>query len=248
MVARSQYFKLGFDTSDLIELADSIQGLDQQTLGDLRDSTVNTVSLRARETAVDKTFNYLNLTRDYIETKLDRMTSKGGKGHAAVRSDVRGTTLQRYGMRQEVDPVKWNNAEILSITKKKAFNNGIAYGPWATLPNGQYSNRWTERTGDRYGPRNIAPNDKQAGIAVSIYRGKAPVLFKHGFSVKLENDNGYGVFSWHKDQTSGSPHHKYGPSVYQTFRHYIKTDAEQISQDLLDEFNAGLDRILKGMT
>ena len=72
MAARSQAFGIKVDTSSLTTLLGGMRQLDGAALAGLRDATVNTVSTQVRQHAVQETFNYLNLTREYIDSQMAR--------------------------------------------------------------------------------------------------------------------------------------------------------------------------------
>lgn len=228
MVAKSLRLDIGFDTTDLLALADDLARFDPTELGDLAHRVVNVVALHVNQRAVDQTVRELNLTREYVEAKIqNEQARKGGAAIAWVRSFVRGTTLQQFGAgpRTLKQPVNWSNDQILAMGKK--------FGRWPG---------WTRRTGDQFGNRNIPPNYKSRGIAVQIKRTGGEGVIDRGFIMPLRRrqeagGNGYGVFARDK---SGVIKHRYGPSVYQTFRRYITDNSTPINEELLDEFNTQL--------
>lgn len=211
--------QISIDTTDLVEAADRLRLLDAQTLAELRSSTVDVVSLNVRTKSINDTHKQLNLTRDYIEARIERdeMRAGGNAARALIRSQVRGTTLQRFGATQEVRPVNWSNERIQAMGKK--------FGKWPG---------WTYRKGDSL--RGIDEDDKAAGVSVDVNRKGAKTI-KSGFFLPLRNGNGFGVFR----RENGKLEHKYGPSVYQTFRRYIAENEELISRELIDTFLGGLD-------
>lgn len=226
MVARSQSFGIKVDTSSLTTLLGGMSQLDGAALAGLRDSTVNTVSAQVRQRAVQETFNYLNLTREYIDSQMARAQAEKGSGRATLSALIRGTTMQRFGLAQRIRPVNWSNDRIQAMGKQ--------FGEWPG---------WTRRRGDQYGPRNIPENMKQNGVAVQVYRGRPAVVFNHGYIGGLSKGNGYGLFLRSK---GGNLRHEYGPSVYQTFRHFIRERETDIADQLEVEFGAQLNQMLKG--
>ena len=226
MAARSQAFGIKVDTSSLTTLLGGMSQLDGAAMAGLRDSTVNTVSAQVRQRAVQETFNYLNLTREYIDSQMARAQAEKGSGRATLSALIRGTTMQRFGLAQRIRPVNWSNDRIQAMGKQ--------FGEWPG---------WTRRRGDQYGPRNIPENMKQNGVAVQVYRGRPAVVFNHGYIGGLNKGNGYGLFLRSK---GGTLRHEYGPSVYQTFRHFIRERETDIADQLEVEFGARLNQMLKG--
>ena len=226
MAARSQAFGIKVDTSSLTTLLGGMSQLDGAALAGLRDSTVNTVSAQVRQRAVQETFNYLNLTREYIDSQMARAQAEKGSGRATLSALIRGTTMQRFGLAQRIRPVNWSNDRIQAMGKQ--------FGEWPG---------WTRRRGDQYGPRNIPENMKQNGVAVQVYRGRPAVVFNHGYIGGLNKGNGYGLFLRSK---GGNLRHEYGPSVYQTFRYFIRERETDIAGQLEVEFGARLNQMLKG--
>ena len=226
MAARSQAFGIKVDTSSLTTLLGGMSQLDGAALAGLRDSTVNTVSAQVRQRAVQETFNYLNLTREYIDSQMARAQAEKGSGRATLSALIRGTTMQRFGLAQRIRPVNWSNDRIQAMGKQ--------FGAWPG---------WTRRRGDQYGPRNIPENMKQNGVAVQVYRGRPAVVFNHGYIGGLNKGNGYGLFLRSK---GGNLRHEYGPSVYQTFRYFIRERETDIADQLEVEFGARLNQMLKG--
>ena len=226
MAARSQAFGIKVDTSSLTTLLGGMRQLDGAALAGLRDSTVNTVSAQVRQRAVQETFNYLNLTREYIDSQMARAQAEKGSGRATLSALIRGTTMQRFGLAQRIRPVNWSNDRIQAMGKQ--------FGEWPG---------WTRRRGDQYGPRNIPENMKQNGVAVQVYRGRPAVVFNHGYIGGLNKGNGYGLFLRSK---GGNLRHEYGPSVYQTFRYFIRERETDIADQLEVEFGARLNQMLKG--
>ena len=98
MAAKSLRLDIGFDTTDLLALADDLARFDPTELGELAHRVVNVVALHVNQRAVDQTVRELNLTREYVEAKIqNEQARKGGAAIAWVRSFVRGTTLQQFG-------------------------------------------------------------------------------------------------------------------------------------------------------
>jgi len=217
--------EITFDTTELLDVADRLQFLDQQTLSELRRSTVDVVSLSVRNKSINDTHRQLNLTKDYIEARIarDEARSNGNTARALIRSQVRGTTLQRFGTRQLTEPVNWSNDRIREEGKK--------FGKWPG---------WTYRRGDE--SRGIPEDFKAAGIAVDVNR-KGEKRIASAFTMPLRNGNGYGVFR----REGGALKHLYGPSVYQTFRRYAAENEELINNELLDTFLGGLDDRLSAL-
>lgn len=208
---------ISFDTSELVEQADRIAMLDNTTLAEMRLDAVNVVSLTVREKSIDQTHAELNLSRDYIETRIARAEAKGTTARARITSEVRGATLQRFGAQQEVAPVNWSNSRIEAL--------GHKFGKWPG---------WTYRKGDA--SRGIAEDKKAAGVSVDVNRKGAKTITS-AFTMPLKNSNGTGVFR----REGGKVKHLYGPSVYQVFRRYITTNEQAIADTLRDEFVGRLD-------
>ena len=208
---------ISFDTSELVEQADSIAMLDSTTLAEMRLDAVNVVSLTVREKSIDQTHAELNLSRDYIEARIARAEAKGATARARITSEVRGATLQRFGAQQEVAPVNWSNSRIEAL--------GHKFGKWPG---------WTYRKGDA--SRGIDEDKKAAGFTVDVNRKGAKTITS-AFTMPLKNSNGTGVFR----REGGEVKHLYGPSVYQVFRRYITTNEQAIADTLRDEFVGRLD-------
>lgn len=209
---------ISLDMSDLGVLADDLLFLDAQTLLEMRVKAVNVVALTVKEKSVEQTTQELNLSRAYVAGRIRRDEAKGGAAKAYVRSQVRGTTLQRFGAGIIEKPVTWSNARITSMGKK--------FSPWSG---------WTKRTGDP--SRGIAPDFKSDGVGVDVNR-KGDKRIASAFVLPLKNGNGLGVFQ----RKGGALEHLYGPSVYQTFRRYVQTNEQAIQDNLRDEFTGLLDR------
>ena len=157
---------------------------------------------------------------------MARAQAEKGSGRATLSALIRGTTMQRFGLAQRIRPVNWSNDRIQAMGKQ--------FGEWPG---------WTRRRGDQYGPRNIPENMKQNGVAVQVYRGRPAVVFNHGYIGGLNKGNGYGLFLRSK---GGNLRHEYGPSVYQTFRYFIRERETDIADQLEVEFGARLNQMLKG--
>lgn len=213
--------KITLDTSALTDQADNLGQLDAATLATMRRDTVNVVSLMVRDKSITQTVADLNLTRDYVEGRIARDEAKGGAALALVRSEVRGTTLQRFGAQQATKKVSWSNRRIEEM--------GHEFGKWPG---------WTYRRGDA--SRSIEEDQKAAGISVDVNR-KGEKTIRTAFTMPLNNGNGFGVFR----RELGQVKHLYGPSVYQTFRRYISTNEQAISNSLQDEFMQRLDEQLE---
>ena len=219
MAAVAQRFEINIDTTALKGLDDKLKVLDSAALRELRTSAVDIVSLSVRKAATSETVKQLNLTRDYVEARIERDEAKarGNTALAVVRSQVRGATLQRFGAERGERPVTWSNSRILGMGKE--------FGKWPG---------WTERKGDA--SRNIAPDFKSDGVWVDVNR-KGDRQIASAFTMPLRNNNGLGVFR----RTNGKVEHLYGPSVYQTFRRHVQEKERDIQAELTDNFLAGLD-------
>lgn len=207
------------DTTDVLAASERIGALDMQMLRRVREDAVAAVSLSVRKQAVDETFRSLNVTRDYIEQRLERKTGRreGLLTQDLVISPVRGTTLQRFGAQVQTKPVNWSNERIEGMGKK--------FGPWPG---------WTRRTGDA--SRGIAAGQKSDGVSVDVNR-KGMKRIATAFVMPLRNGNGFGVFR----REGGRIKHKYGPSVFQVFRRFARDNQGKITDELQREFMAGLD-------
>ena len=225
MAASSQSFSVGLDTDSVSALAELLLQVSTQNLGPMLDGTVNTVADEVDQQSEDETFAYLNVTRDYIREKMSKVRANKGSARALVRARIEGATMQNFGRGIEIksEPVNWTNATILA--KRGKFD--------------PYWQGWTERKGDP--SRSIAPDRKAAGAKVRIFRGRGAEHFDYGFTQTLLNGNGTGLFLRGKD---GSVRHAYGPSVYQTFRKHITTNADKIADRLAGELTARLDDTL----
>lgn len=210
---------ISFDTIELVEQVDRIAMLDNTTLAEMRLDAVNVVSLTVRKKSIDQTYAELNLSRDYIESRIARAEAKGATARALVTSKVRGATLQRFGAQQDVAPVNWSNSRIEAL--------GHKFGKWPG---------WTYRKGDA--SRGIDEDDKAAGVSVDVNRKGAKTITS-AFTLPLKNNNGFGVFQ--RPKGGGDAKHLYGPSVYQVFRRYITTNEQAIADTLRDEFVGRLD-------
>lgn len=212
--------KISFDVAELEGVAERLGVLNDADTAQMRADAVDAVALSSREAAITLTTTTLNLTRDYVAARIVREQSKGAS--ARITSQVRGTTLQRFGAQQQTKLDNWTNARIQAA--------GHTFGAWPG---------WTERTGDAM--RKIPANFKQDGITVQVKRGTTKWI-QHGFFMPLRNGNGMGVFARDK---AGRLQHRYGPSVYQTFRGYITDHEQEISDSLRDEFMTRLDAKLE---
>lgn len=238
MAATGLMLNLGFDTTDLIELADDLARIADADMRGIRQASVNAVALTVNRKSVDAAVKDLNLTRDYVEGRIARDEANGGAAKAYVRSMVRGTSMQRFGggMTTLKQPVNWTNDDILAA--------GHKFGPWSG---------WTRRTGDQYADRNIPANMKSKGVVVKVHKSGGSRGFEHGFIAPLNRGkeaggNGFGLFARTKRPgAKNGIRHVYGPSVYQTFRRYIQDDEPNISASLQDEFTSRLDEKLKDL-
>lgn len=225
MAASPQSFSIGLDTGSVAALAERLLQVSTQHLGPMLDGTVNTVADEVDRASEDETFAYLNVSRDYIRSKMAKARSSKGAARAIVRARIEGTTMQRFGrgMEQLATRVRWTNSFILAT-------RGDFDPKWPG---------WTERRGDM--SRNIDSDRKAAGVRVRVFRGQSPAQFAHGFTMGLRYGGGEGLFLRSKD---GSVRHAYGPSVYQTFRRHITTNADKIADRLAGELTARLDDTL----
>lgn len=213
-----------FDTSELVDRVDQLATLDDVTLAEMRLDAVNIVALTVREKSIDQTVADLNLTRDYVEARIARTEAKGRSASARITSEVRGTTLQRFGAAQATKQVDWSNERIQAL--------GHEFDEWPG---------WTRRTGDA--SRGIAVGEKAAGVSVDVNR-KGVKTITSAFTMPLKNGNGIGAFR----REGGKVKHLYGPSVYQVFRRYITTNEQAIADTLRDEFIGRLDAKLQEIT
>lgn len=219
--------QITLDTTDLLDVTEKLRLLDATTLSELRRATVDVVALTVRTKSINDTVKQLNLTRDYVEARIarDETQASGNAAKALLRSQVRGTTLQRFpGARINTAPVNWSNSRIQDMGKK--------FGKWPG---------WTYRKGDA--SRGIPENMKSAGFTVDVNRKGAKTIAS-AFTMPLRNGNGTGVFQRPKGG-GGDPVHLYGPSVYQTFRRYITENQQTINDELRDTFLGGLDDRLR---
>ena len=213
--------KISFDTTDLAQAAERLNLLDAATLREMRESTVDAVSLSVKKAATAETVKQLNVTADYVEKRLER---KQGKREVALTRDlvvsaIRGTTLQRFGAQRGEKPVTWSNARIAAMGKK--------FSDWPG---------WTERKGDP--SRGIAPDFKADGVWVDVNR-KGDKNIRGAFTAPLKNGNGLGVFR--RPKGGGDPVHLYGPSVYQVFRRFAQEKEADILAEMQDRFLVKLD-------
>ena len=97
----------------------------------------------------------------------------------------------------------------------------------------------------RYDPIQIRENGKRAGVSVEVTRGGRKD-FQWGFFKTLKNGNGQGVFTRNRD---GEVKHRYGPSVYQLFNHYLMANQGEIrttlETQLVDAINLQITKALK---
>lgn len=220
------------DFSELVSLADDLKYLDATTLDEIRRDAVNEMSLIVRNKAIDDASKHLNLSSDYIESRLERYAAaQGQSARARIVSPVQGSTLQRYGTgpAQLWKPVTWSNSRIRSL--------GHEFGQWPG---------WTERTGDK--SRGIPANYKADGISVAVLRGQGAKRIASAFTMPLKRGtaaggNGIGVFQ--RQPGKDKPVQLYGPNVYHTFRKYIQTNEDSIATGLQDQFLAGFDRAMR---
>lgn len=210
-----------FDTSKVEAYTEALSKLNAEALKRVRQTTVNAVALTVREEAIKSTHGALNLTKAYIESRIQRDEARGANASARVTSEMRGATLQRFGAEQRTKAVNWSNQAIAQM--------GVTVGGWPF---------WTERTGDD--SRGIPANRKAYGVAVDVNR-KGSKRIKSAFTMPLNGNNGFGVFR----REGGKVKHLYGPSVYQTFRRYIEQHATEIEDALESEFTDQLNELVQ---
>ena len=226
---------IAFDVSDLEALGHDLTLLDAQTLSEMRRDAVTTVAAAVRERAIQMTMADLNLPEAYIRARITQDESGGGDYWTAyLRSDIEGTTLQRFGtgVQQLHKDVNWSNARIAA--------KGFEVGAWV-------DGKWTLRTGDA--SRGIPVDRKQNGVAVAVKRGQGAKRIATAFTMPLRRanatrGNGTGVF---RRDAQGNLRHLYGPSVYQTFRSYITRNEADIADTLRDEFLVRFDRFTQDL-
>jgi hypothetical protein len=214
------------DTTDLLDAADRLATLDAQTLREIREATVDVVTLSVRKAAIAETVKQLNLTPAYVDERIQRRRGKREvlTTSESLISEVEGATLQRFGAERGEKPVTWSNARIQGM--------GLKFSKWPG---------WTERKGDK--SRGIAPDFKADGVWVNVNR-KADKNISGAFTMPLKKGkeaggNGFGVFR--RPKGGGDPVHLYGPSVYQVFRRYAQEKEADIMAELQDNFLSRLD-------
>lgn len=211
-------FKVTLDVSAVERLAGKLDGINGTSLGLATRRAVNVTADSIYELARPRMIAGVNLTDEYVKSRMEvRHATPSGRAEAvimAVGSKPNLTQLVNYGAAQQVKRVSYTNASILASGKK--------FGKWPG---------WTKRTGDKL--RGIAADDKQAGVSVSVTKGSSKLL-EHGFLVSLNNGNGLGLATRSKG-AKGEKNYKirYGPSVYQLFRH-VATGLLDEAQDELE--------------
>jgi len=70
--------------------------------------------------------------------------------------------------------------------------------------------------------------EKRGGVSVEVTRGSRKDM-QWGFFKTLKSGNGLGLFTRDKD---GNVKHRYGPSVYQLFNHYLLVNQGEIEMNL----------------
>lgn len=86
---------------------------------------------------------------------------------------------------------------------------------------------------------------KRGGVSVEVTRGARKDM-QWGFFKKLNSGNGLGLFTRDKD---GRVRHRYGPSVYQLFNHYLSISQDEIrvnlETQLVDAINLQLTKVIE---
>ncbi len=237
-MAGNERFSIKVDLAQAALVEAYLERIGPERLREIGRRALEFTALEARKDALLNTHNYLNLTRDYIEKRIERAKPETGALREVLSSRVEGATMQNFGMAYETKAVNWDNDtiedEIVSQGKGR-WAKDSERGTWK-------KGVWYRRDGDESHGRGIAAGDKAAGVYATIFRGKGPTLFKQGFFKTLKNGNGIGLFM---HRSSGKTEHAIGPSVYQTFRHFIKINEAQIATMLETQLLSGLDQELE---
>lgn len=220
-------FSVVIATGDIERVAQSLTKMDSESLGNAAVRAVNTVAERTFTTAVTKMTAGINLSPEYVKSRmrvdLAQDPKKPEAEITALRQGIRGTTLSSYGARVLTQPVKWPNG---SFTPGKMGVN--PHKPGVFLP-------WKERKGDP--KRGIPAGMKAAGFAVEVTRGTEKD-FPHAFVIpvggRLLTVRRRGA----KIQTV------YGPSVWQLFRATVSRIYTDVEKDLETTLAAEVDREL----
>jgi hypothetical protein len=205
-------FSVKIDVTALERVAGRLDNISGAALGDATRRAVNVTADSVYELARPRMIADINLTDEYVKSRMVVNHAKpGGKAEAVITgrgSKSSMTQLVNYGAMQQIQRVNHTNASILASGKK--------FGKWPG---------WTKRTGDAM--RGIAADNKQSGVSVAVKRGSNKLL-EHGFLIQLSNGAGIGLAT-RSAGAKGRKNYKvrYGPSVYQLFRH--------VASGLLDE-------------
>lgn len=205
-------FTVKVDVSALERIGNRLDNISAATLGVATRRAVNETADSIYELARPRMIEGINLTDQYVKSRMEvKHATAGGRAEAVIRATGTKpnlTQLRNYGAQQQIKRVNHTNASILAA--------GKSFGKWPG---------WTKRTGDA--ARGIPADEKQAGVSVEVARGSRK-LIEHGFLIQLKNGNGMGVAT-RGVGAQGKSNYKvrYGPSVYQLFRH--------VATGLLDE-------------
>ena len=237
-MAGNERFSIKVDLAQAALVEEYPERIGPERLRDIGRQALEFTALEARKDALLNTHNYLNLTRDYIEKRIERAKPETGALREVLSSRVEGATMQNFGMAYRTRAVNWDNDTI----EDEIVSQGK--GTWARPDEkGTWKKGvWYRRDGDTSHGRGIVAGDKAAGVYATIFRGKGPTLFKQGFFKTLKNGNGIGLFM---HRSSGATEHAIGPSVYQTFRHFITVNEAAITNMLQTQLLGGLDKELE---
>lgn len=211
-------FSVNIDVQKVDRLAVLLDQITPENLAVATRRAVNVTADAIYELSRPRISAGINLTDEYIKGRMEvRHATANGKAEAVIvakGSKPYLTQLRNYGAAQQIQRVNHTNASILASGKR--------FGKWPG---------WTKRTGDPL--RGIPADEKQSGVAVSVTRGSSK-LIEHGFLVTLKNGNGLGIAT-RSAGAKGRDNYKvrYGPSVYQLFRH--------VATGLLDESHEKLE-------
>ncbi len=197
-------FGILIDATAVQRLAARLGDINAEALGQVSRQAVNDTADAIYELARPRMIAGINLTDEYVKSKMEvRHASASGRAQAVILakgSKPYQTQLRNYGALQKTQDVNWSNERIAAA--------GHPFGKWPG---------WTKRKGDK--ARGIPVDQKQAGISVEVTRGTRQMI-EHGFLVQLNNGNGMGVATRSKGaKGEGAYKVRYGPSVYQLFRH-----------------------------
>lgn len=237
-MASNERFSIKVDLAQAALVEAYLERIGPERLREIGRRALEFTATEARKDALANTHNYLNLTRDYIEKRIERAKPVQGTLREVVSSPVEGATMQNFGMAYKTERVRWDNTRI----QKEIVSEGK--GRWAkdTELGTWKKGVWYRRDGDESHGRGIVAGDKASGVYATIFRGKGSTMFKQGFFKTLKNGNGIGLFM---HRSSGATEHAVGPSVYQTFRHFIKINEAEIARMLETQLLGGLDKELE---